>query len=676
MGNRVAYLSSAFALLLLVFIIVLQPVRAHAAPFNEKMIKRLCDRQAKLGSRLPIQLVPPSLCESAPEEPTLSLSATPSTITAGGTSNLAWTSTNASSCTASAGWSGAKNTSGNQNVTPESTTTYTLSCTGSGGSVTESVTVTVNPVTPQTGTLVVRKVVVRDDGRDNATSTFSFQVNDGSAVAFESDGENSLTVNAGTYTVTEPAVSGFTTSYDNCASVDISNGETETCTITNNDTAIEPTTGHLIVNKITVPEGDTTVFDITASGDGTITGGGASTVTDAASKDYEVTPGTYSVAEAAESGWVLIANTCTDISVSAGETENCTITNGKLPTLTVVKVVINDDDGEADVSDFPLFIDGNAVTSWATTTVATGTRVVSETNQEGYSATFSGDCDSNGNVTLAYGDVERCTITNDDDAQSPTPSLTFSANPTNVTPGAGSATSTLTWSSSNVTFCEASNGWVGARAVAGTEVVTPVATTTYQLDCGGVNGTTTQSVTVNFVPAPVVPSGKLLITEVMYDLSTSTTSPQGQETANEWVEIYNGTNSSIDLSGWFIGDASTTDALPDVDLPAGMYAFITGSSTTAGFWNIPNGTVVIVLSNPTIGNGLRNDGDGVRLIDAGDTTIDAVNWGFETGFFSPSANPSPTGDDFPGQSLGRIDETVDTNDASDWSRNDPPNPGQ
>lgn len=263
----------------------------------------------------------------------------------------------------------------------------------------------------QAGTLVVKKMVVRDNGGTAATSTFSFQVNGGVATAFEEDGENSISVNAGTYTVTEVAVAGYTASYSNCENVVVSNGETETCTITNNDNA--PTTGHLIVNKVTQPGGDTTEFTIHASG-GTITGGGDAIVTDTNSKDYEVTPGMYSVVEDAVSGWVIISNTCTNIEVSAGETENCTITNGKLPTLTVVKVVVNDNSGTKQVADFPLFIDGNGVTSWATTTVATGTRVVSETGDAGYTAAFSGDCDSNGNVTLVYGDVKQCTITNND----------------------------------------------------------------------------------------------------------------------------------------------------------------------------------------------------------------------------------------------------------------------
>ena len=62
-------------------------------------------------------------------------------------------------------------------------------------------------------TLIVKKVVVNDDGGTVTADDFSFQVNGGSAIAFEADGQNDLTVGAGTYNVVEPAVAGYTTTY-------------------------------------------------------------------------------------------------------------------------------------------------------------------------------------------------------------------------------------------------------------------------------------------------------------------------------------------------------------------------------------------------------------------------------------------------------------------------------
>src|SRR3989338_2962030 len=150
---------------------------------------------------------------------------------------------------------------------------------------------------------------------------------------------------------------------------------------------------------------------------------------------------------------------------------------------------------------------------------------------------------------------------------------------------------------------------------------------------------------------PPPPEGALLITEVLYDLTTSTTSPQGTESANEWVEIFNGTNANINLSNYTIADASSTDALPDVVLPAGAYAVIVASSTTVSFWSIPAEAVVVQLTNVTIGNGLGNGGDMVSLFDeVASTTVDAVSWGTNTAAFSPSV---PTVDVNAGHSIAR-----------------------
>ena len=73
------------------------------------------------------------------------LTAGPSTISKGSSAMLTWSSSNASSCTASGGWSGSVATSGSKSTGALSASTgYTLSCTGSGGSATQSTTVAVS----------------------------------------------------------------------------------------------------------------------------------------------------------------------------------------------------------------------------------------------------------------------------------------------------------------------------------------------------------------------------------------------------------------------------------------------------------------------------------------------------------------------------------------------------
>jgi subtilisin family serine protease len=79
----------------------------------------------------------------------LSLSATLTTVSQNGSTTLNWSS-NATSCMASGGWSGAKSASGSQVVSNlTATQSYVLVCSGGpGGTVTQSVTVNVNAPTP------------------------------------------------------------------------------------------------------------------------------------------------------------------------------------------------------------------------------------------------------------------------------------------------------------------------------------------------------------------------------------------------------------------------------------------------------------------------------------------------------------------------------------------------
>jgi hypothetical protein len=76
--------------------------------------------------------------------PTVTLSAMPASIAPGANTTLNWTSTNASACAASDGWSGNKMTSGSQAFTAlAQTTTFTLTCSGAGGTGTQSVQINV-----------------------------------------------------------------------------------------------------------------------------------------------------------------------------------------------------------------------------------------------------------------------------------------------------------------------------------------------------------------------------------------------------------------------------------------------------------------------------------------------------------------------------------------------------
>ncbi len=76
--------------------------------------------------------------------PTVSLSAASTLVSSGSSTTLTWSSTNATSCTASGGWSGNRAISGSASTgSLDRQTTFSLSCTGAGGSALAMVSVSV-----------------------------------------------------------------------------------------------------------------------------------------------------------------------------------------------------------------------------------------------------------------------------------------------------------------------------------------------------------------------------------------------------------------------------------------------------------------------------------------------------------------------------------------------------
>lgn len=96
---------------------------------------------------------------STAAQPSVSLTASATSIVSGSAVTLNWTSANASACTASGGWSGSKGTSGSEIFTTlTASTTFTLNCGGATSSTTVSVieppaitSFTANPVSVAPG---------------------------------------------------------------------------------------------------------------------------------------------------------------------------------------------------------------------------------------------------------------------------------------------------------------------------------------------------------------------------------------------------------------------------------------------------------------------------------------------------------------------------------------------
>jgi Mg-chelatase subunit ChlD len=96
-----------------------------------------------------------------PIPPSLTFSAEPIEVQYNGATNFNWIATNATSCTAGGGWSGTKNISGTEDVTGlTSTKTYTLTCSGAGGSITKSLVITVASAPSATPTLIPSETIL------------------------------------------------------------------------------------------------------------------------------------------------------------------------------------------------------------------------------------------------------------------------------------------------------------------------------------------------------------------------------------------------------------------------------------------------------------------------------------------------------------------------------------
>ncbi len=91
----------------------------------------------------PTWAIEPRSEANAVGKPIISLSASPNPVAAGGNVELSWTALNASSCSASGGWAGARAVSGTATAGPVNTAvTFTLNCSGEGGVTQAAVQVT------------------------------------------------------------------------------------------------------------------------------------------------------------------------------------------------------------------------------------------------------------------------------------------------------------------------------------------------------------------------------------------------------------------------------------------------------------------------------------------------------------------------------------------------------
>jgi hypothetical protein len=168
--------------------------------------------------------------------------------------------------------------------------------------------------------LTVIKHVVNDNGGTASAASFTITVDDpGTNLAPFPGAEwpgTVITLDAGTYSVSETGPSGYAASYSAGCSGNLAVGQTAVCTITNDDLP-----GTIIVRKIIKPVGSPMNFAFDATGTGYADFGLAG----GTQNSQVLNAGTYTVKELVPLGSVL---TGIGGSTDANTPYNCTVTGG------------------------------------------------------------------------------------------------------------------------------------------------------------------------------------------------------------------------------------------------------------------------------------------------------------------------------------------------------------
>jgi hypothetical protein len=308
--------------------------------------------------------------------------------------------------------------------------------------------------------------IVKSATPDDPSVPFNFYLDGGANPVFTSNGSGTSGVIAvrtdnNPHSLSETFPSNWKQDSASCddgsqlTAINVSSDETVTCTF-NNSLAL----GTLIVKKAVTNDNAGTLgasdFTLHVKQSGTDVSGSPAAGSESGTS-YSLIGGSYAVSENTPSagytqtGFSGDCDSSGNVTVVAGETKTCTITNDDVaPTLHLRKVVTNDNGGTASETDWTLNADGAGSNdlSGSTPVDSSGslnadTFTLSETNgPSGYSPSdwdCSGGTQGTGadkdKITVGIGEEATCTITNDDVA----PTLTVIKHVQNNDGGTASA---------------------------------------------------------------------------------------------------------------------------------------------------------------------------------------------------------------------------------------------
>ncbi len=461
-----------------------------------------------------------------PNAPTVSLKADPmANIEYNGATVLTWTSTNADSCEASGGWLGNRavnNQNGVRITQLIKDTSFTLTCSGKGGSSSSTVTVTVVSAKPElTFTAAPTSV------EQGMATTLSWQSKDISSCSASANPANSAWTgakavsNAGGEKISNlQATTTFTLACKGINGVDVSKSiEVSVVPATPRTINVNPSSG---LN--TSEAGQTASFTVVLGAKPTAN----VTIGLRSSDTSEGTVNPNSVNFTVDN-W----NTPQSVTITG---QNDDLVDGPISYMIVtdpamsadneyqglnasdVTVINMDDDVQPVISQFtatPTSVEygGSTALSWTSNAekcVASGAMAAGQWQGDvtaSGSKTLSNLVDSGTNtfmLTCFIGNinsqVKSVAVTVAAKPNAPTVSL--SANPMANIPYNGNTV--LTWTSTDADSCQASGGWSGNRAVNnqnGVSITNLIQDTSFTLACTGKGGSSSSTVAVTVVPA-------------------------------------------------------------------------------------------------------------------------------------------------------------------------------
>lgn len=415
-----------------------------------------------------------------PGIPIVSMSANPvGPLAPGGSSKLSWTSSNASSCTASGDWSGSKTLSGSQStgkLNAIKTYTFKLTCKTGNNSAFDNVDISILPKAPvvtlnvSPSSMVVGSKATIKWSVSNSPSICTAS-GDWSGSKSASGSESTGTLNdARTYLYSLSCSNDGGMGYVNNVKLVVSKPDAPTVNLTASPISIN--TGQSSTLSWTTSNASSCYASGDWSGSRGYSGGSQSTGTLNTVKTYSYT------LTCSNSGGSTSATT--SVAVSSGSS-----TTKPAVTLSVTPSTIGTGDSSTiswTVANDPTSCTASGSGGWSGSQGSSGSTSTGVKNSAGnytYTLSCSNSAGSNSKtVTLSV---------------VATPVISISVSPSTISQG---SSATLSWSATNSpSSCTASGAWSGGKSSSGSQTVSPSGTGnyTYNLSCSNSGGSSSNS---------------------------------------------------------------------------------------------------------------------------------------------------------------------------------------